>query len=63
MSLTSKVIRVNESIIINRYDNGWMLEIAGRNKKQDWITTKTICNTEQEVLELVKEYNTIPLDQ
>ena len=63
MSLTSKVIRVSESIIINRYDNGWMLEIAGRNKKQDWITTKTICNTEQEVLELVKEYNTIPLDQ
>jgi hypothetical protein len=63
MSLSSKVIRVSEAIVINRYDNGWMLEIAGRNKKQDWITTKTICNTEQEVLELIKEYNAMPLDQ
>ena len=62
MSLSSKVIRVSEAIVINRYDNGWMLEIAGRNKKQDWITTKTICNTEQEVLELIKEYNALNLD-
>jgi hypothetical protein len=61
MSQLSKLAKVNESITINRYDNGWMVEIGGRNKKDDWSNTKTVCNTEAEVLDLVKEYNTIPL--
>jgi hypothetical protein len=59
----SKLIKVNESITINRYDNGWMVEIGGRNKKEDWASTKTLCNTEEELLALIKEYNTIDLDQ
>lgn len=46
----------------NRYDNGWMVEVGGRNKKEDWATTKTLCNTEEEVIALIKEYNTMPLD-
>lgn len=61
MASLNKLVKVNESMTINRYDNGWMVEIGGRNKKDDWANTKTICNTEEEVLALVKEYNTIPL--
>jgi hypothetical protein len=61
MASLSKLVKVNESITINRYDNGWMVEIGGRNKKDDWANTKIVCNTEAEVLDLVKEYNTIPL--
>jgi hypothetical protein len=59
----SKLIKVNESITINRYDNGWMVEIGGRNKKEDWASTKTLCNTEEELITLIREYNTIDLDQ
>lgn len=61
MAKLAKLVKVNESMTINRYDNGWMVEIGGRNKKDDWANTKTICNTEAEVLDLIKEYNTIPL--
>ncbi len=63
MAKLSKLIKVNESITINRYDNGWMVEIGGRNKKEDWTNTKTLCNTEDELLQLIKEYNTMELDQ
>lgn len=63
MAKLSKLLKVNESITINRYDNGWMVEIGGRNKKEDWATTKTLCNTEDELLALIKEYNTLELDQ
>jgi len=63
MSQLSKLAKVNESISINRYDNGWMVEIGGRDKKEDWKTTKTLCNSEAEVLDLIKEWNTLPLDQ
>ena len=29
MSQLSKLAKVNENISINRYDNGWMIEIGG----------------------------------
>lgn len=61
MAQLSKLVKVNESLTVNRYDNGWMVEIGGRNKKDDWANTKIVCNTEAEVLDLIKEYNSIPL--
>ena len=63
MSKLAKPAKVSESITVNRYDNGWMVEIGGRNKKDDWATTKSICNTEEEVIAIIKEWNTLPLDQ
>jgi hypothetical protein len=62
MAKLSKLAKVNESITINRYDNAWMVEIGGRDKKEDWKNTKTVCNTEQELVDLIKEYNTMELD-
>ena len=61
MAKLTKLVKVNESITINRYDNGWMVEVGGRNKKDDWTTAKTVCKTEAEVLDLIKEYNSSPL--
>lgn len=63
MAKLSKLVKVNESISINRYDNGWMVEIGGRDKKEEWKNTKTLCNTEEELIQLIKEYNTMELDQ
>jgi len=62
MTQLNKLAKVNENISINRYDNGWMVEIGGRDKKEDSKTTKTLCNSEEEVLALIKEWNTLPLD-
>lgn len=57
-----KLIKVSESFSVSRYDNGWMIEISGRDKKNDWKTIKTICNTEEELLKIIKEYNGLELD-
>jgi hypothetical protein len=62
MAKLTKLAKVNESITINRYDNGWMVEIGGRDKKQDWKNTKTMCSTEEEVLTVIKEWNSMELD-
>jgi hypothetical protein len=62
MAKLTKLAKVNESITINRYDNAWMVEIGGRDKKEEWKTTKTVCNTEAELLEVIKEWNTMDLD-
>jgi hypothetical protein len=53
---------VSESITINRYDNAWMVEISGRDKKEEWKNSKTVCNTEEELIALIKEYNAMDLD-
>jgi len=62
MSKLNKLTKVNESITINRYDNGWMVEVGGRDNDNDWKNSKIVCNTEEEVLAVVKEYNAMELD-
>lgn len=58
----NKLSKVNENISINRYDNGWMVEVSGRNEDSDWKTAKILCNTEEEMLAVVREWNTMDLD-
>jgi hypothetical protein len=62
MAKLSKLTKVNESITINRYDNGWMVEVGGRDSDNEWKNSKIVCNTEEEVLAVVKEYNAMELD-
>jgi hypothetical protein len=62
MAKLTKLSKVNESITINRYDNAWMVEIGGRDNDSDWKNSKTVCNTEEELIALIKEYNAMDLD-
>jgi hypothetical protein len=62
MTKLTKLTKVNESITINRYDNGWMVEVGGRDSDNEWKNSKIVCNTEEEVLAVVKEYNSMELD-
>ncbi len=62
MAKLTKLTKVNENISLYRYDNGWMVEIGGRDKKEDWKTAKIMCNTEEELIALIKEWNSMDLD-
>lgn len=55
----NKLSKVNENISINRYDNGWMVEVGGRDDENDWKTAKILCNTEEEMLAVVREWNSM----
>lgn len=57
-----KLSKVNENISINRYDNGWMVEVGGRDDENDWKNCKILCNTEEEMIAVVKEWNTMDVD-
>jgi len=61
-SFGDKLIKISESYTINRYDNGFMVEAGGRNKKGDYVNAKILCNTLDEVLSLVKEAGEMDLD-
>ena len=58
----NKLAKVNENISLNRYDNGFMIEVSGRDKKEEWKTAKVMCNTEEELIAVVKEWVAMDLD-
>jgi len=61
-STLTKLTKVNESITLYRYDNGFMVEISGRDKKEDWKTAKIMCSTEEEMIAVIREWNSMDVD-
>lgn len=57
-----KLAKVNESFTVNRYDNGFMVEIGGRDDESEWKTAKILCSTETELFEVIKEALTMEVD-
>lgn len=62
MAKLSKLAKVNESITLNRYDNGFMVEVGGRDEESDWKNCKILCNTEEEMIAVVQEWITMDID-
>jgi hypothetical protein len=60
--IADKLSKVNESYTVNMYDNGFMFEIGGRNKADDWSNAKIIVSSIDELIELVKEVASLPRD-
>jgi hypothetical protein len=59
-TIADKLKTVNESYTINMYDNGYMVEVGGRDSEDDWKTSKIICATLDEVIAIVREVDTMP---
>jgi hypothetical protein len=53
--LSDKLVKVGESFTINMYDNGYMIEVSGRNKKTDWVTAKIMVGSVDDLVSLVRE--------
>ena len=62
MAKLNKLSKVNESITLNRYDNGFMVEVGGRDNENDWKTAKILCSTEEEMMTVVREWNSMEID-
>ena len=54
-NLGDKLVKVNESFTVNMYDNGFMIEVGGRNKKGDYTNAKIMCSNVDQLVALVAE--------
>ena len=54
-SISDKLTKVSESFTINMYDNGYMVEIGGKDENDDWKTAKIMVATIEELVALVQE--------
>lgn len=52
---------VNDSVTVYRFENGWMVEISGRDSADEWPTKKIVCSDLKNVLTLLEEYSKIKL--
>lgn len=62
MKITDKLIKVDNTFTVNKYDNGFMVEIGGRDSEDDWSNVKIICNSLDEVVTLLNEYDTVQMN-
>lgn len=64
VKIADKLIKVNDNFSVYRYDNGYGIEISGRgyNDDDDWTTVKLVCNNVDDLIVLIKEATTLPVD-
>jgi hypothetical protein len=56
MKIKDKLTKADDSLTIYKLDNGYMIEVIGRNELDEWANTKILVTTLGEVWELLEEY-------
>ena len=54
-TLSDKLIKVNENFQIYMYDNGFMVEVNGRDADDEWATAKIMVGTVDDLVVLIRE--------
>ena len=55
MKLSDKISKCNDSLTVNMYDNGYMVEVSGNDSNSDWKSAKIMCQTLEEVYAVIAE--------
>jgi hypothetical protein len=60
MEALKKLVKASESFSVYMYDNGYMVEVGGRNKSDDWVTCKVIIKDVAELHAVVDQITQLP---
>ena len=62
MNVSDKLEKVSDSFTVNMYDNGYMVEVGGRDSDNDWANAKILCKNLEEVIAIVTEISNMERD-
>ena len=62
MKLSDKLAKVSDNLTVNMYDNGYMVEVGGRDDESDWKSAKIMCQTLEEVFAVIAEASKMERD-
>ncbi len=62
MNVSDKLTKVSDSFTINMYDNGFMVEVSGRDDEGEWKSAKVLCQDLEQVIAIVTEVSTMERD-
>ena len=55
MKISEKLKKINGGLTVNLYDNGYMVEVSGRDFDDDYTDVKIVCLTVQQVNDVIAE--------
>lgn len=61
IKLNEMFMNVTDSVTVNRYENGWMVEVSGNDLNDSWNMKKFIFSDLKNVLTFLEEYSKITL--
>ena len=61
IELAEVFMNVSETITVNRYETGWMVEVSGNDHNDDWQNKKFIFSDLKNVLTFIEDYSKIKL--
>ena len=53
--VADKLAKVDENFTINMYDNGYMIEIGGRDANDDWKTAKILISSMDDLVQTIRD--------
>jgi hypothetical protein len=62
ISVAEKLEKVSDSMSIYMYDNGYMLEIGGKDADGDWKTAKIVTTNLDDLFKLIEEVTVMTRD-
>ena len=62
MKLVDFISKIGEDINIKVVDNGYLLEVSGRDVEDNWKTVKLVCLSRKELDSLLNQCFGIPRD-
>lgn len=62
MNVSDKLTKVGDSFTINMYDNGFMVDVSGRDDDGDWKSARILCQNLEEVIAIVTEVSSMERD-
>ena len=60
--VSDKLSKVNDSFSVYMYDNGYMVEISGRDADNEYKTAKVMCSDLAQLTAIVQEIAEMPKD-
>jgi hypothetical protein len=60
--ISDKLTKVNENFTVYMYDNGYMLEVSGRDSENDYKSVKLMVPTLEQLQALIKEVTEMERD-
>ena len=60
MSVANKLTKADDSFNVTIADNGFMIDISGRDAEDEWSGAKVICNSVEELHAAISEILALP---
>jgi hypothetical protein len=57
---SDKLSKADDSLTLYKYDNGYLVEVGGRDHNDEWSTAKILVNSLEDAFLVIKDADSLP---